>query len=284
MGIAIALSVASLVVSQSYVNGITQTECPDLGWEPAQFGLPDPADVSFVTTDGVNLNGWYLPGTNGATIILLGGIGTRGGMLPEGEVLAQHGYGLLLFDWRGCGTSQEALHTLGYQEALDLVAATDYLIQNTNSMQVGVLGFSVGGAAAIRGAAQHPGIGAVVAMGNYYDLEADIFGKGDEHPLLAAVFETEIAWLFQRKTGVDFDRSLEPVDLVSQISPRPLFLIYGELEEEPPPANGQILFRAAREPKELWVLSNVGHGGYYYAEPEEFTRRVVSFFDAALLH
>ena len=245
VGIAIALSVASLVVSQSYVNGITQTECPDLGWEPAQFGLPDPGDVSFVTTDGVNLNGWYLPGTNGATIILLGGIGTRGGMLPEGEVLAHHGYGLLLFDWRGCGTSQDALHTLGYQEALDLVAATDYLIQNTNSMQVGVLGFSVGGAAAIRGAAQHPGIGAVVAMGNYYDLEADIFGKGDEHPLLAAVFETEIAWLFQRKTGVDFDRSLEPVDLVSQISPRPLFLIYGELEEEPPPANGQILFRAA---------------------------------------
>ena len=82
VGIVLALSVASLAISQLYVNGITQAECPDWGWEPEQFGLPEPADVSFVTTDGVDLNGWYLPGTNGATIILLGGIGTRGGMLP----------------------------------------------------------------------------------------------------------------------------------------------------------------------------------------------------------
>jgi predicted alpha/beta-fold hydrolase len=45
-----------------------------------------------------------------------------------------------------------------------------------------------------------------------------------------------------------------------------------------------LLYQAAGEPKELWILPHGGHGGYLQAEPEEFERRVVSFFDTALLH
>jgi fermentation-respiration switch protein FrsA (DUF1100 family) len=146
------------------------------------------------------------------------------------------------------------------------------------------LGFSLGGAAAIRAAALHQDIDAVVAMGNYHDLEAEIFGAGNEHPLLAAIFESQIAWLFQRRTGVDFEHDPEPVELIGQLSPRPILLIYGEQEEALPPASGRILYQAAGEPKELWILPNVGHGGYVNAEPEEFEQRIVRFFDSALLH
>jgi dipeptidyl aminopeptidase/acylaminoacyl peptidase len=284
VGIVIALLAISLVVSQLYVSGLTEATCPDWKWTPEDFGLPSPRDVAFTSADGIDIRGWYFPGSNGVGIVLAGGIGTRKGMLPEASILAQRGYGVLLFDWRGCGASGQAIRTLGYREALDLAAAADYMKEQPGTDRVGALGFSVGGAAAIRAAAENPDIGAVVAMGNYYDLEADIYGRGEEYPLLSGLLEREVAWLFQRKTGINFDRDLEPVDLVPQISPRPLLLIYGELEEHPPPSHGQTMFQAAREPKEFWVLPNVGHGGYYHAQPEEFTRRVVSFFDAALLH
>jgi len=283
VGAAASLLLFSLWLSHRYVQLFTRPGCPDWGLRPEQFGLNDYQEVSFSTSDNLTLRGWYIPGENDATIILLNGIGARGGMLPEGELLARHGYGLLLFDWRGCGASQESLHTLGYRETLDLLAAADFLAEQTRTKRIGALGFSLGGAVAIRGAAVHPGIGAVVAMGNYHDLEAEIYGAGDPNPWLSTLFEGQIAWLFQRETGVNFGRDPEPIELVGQISPRPLLLIYGEQEEALPPASGQLLFQAAGEPKELWLLPNVGHGGYLQAAPAEFEQRVVDFFDRSLL-
>lgn len=278
------LVLASLGLSHAYVKALTRPGCPGYRREPNHFGLTDFRSVEFATSDDMTLSGWSVPGDNGATIILLGGKGTRSALLPEGAMLARHGYGLLLFDWRGCGGDQEVPHTLGYKEALDVMAAADFVLSENSPERVGVLGFSLGGAAAIRAAALHPGIDAVVAMGNYHDLEAEIRGAGDEHPVLSIVLENQIAWLFQRETGVDFSQEPEPVEVVAQISPRPVFLIFGELEESLPPASGRLLFQAAGHPKELWIVPHVGHGGYFQAEPEEFERRVVSFFESALLH
>ena len=72
------------------------------------------------------------------------------------------------------------------------------------------------------------------------------------------------------------------VDLIGRIAPRPVLLIYAadgqggeELNEE--------YFEAAGEPKELWAVEEGGHIGSQGAAPEEFERRVVGFFDAALL-
>ena len=273
----------TLYLSHRYVETITTIKCSDPGWRPDALGLAEFHKVNFTTSDGLELNGRSLPGSNGATIILMGGIGTWNGMLPEASILARHDYGLFLFDWRGCGTSQGKEHTLGYLETLDLLAAVDYLSDKPETGQIGVLGFSLGGAVAIRGAALRPEIGAVVAMGNYHDLEEEIYGAGGENPLLSFILEREIAWLFQQKTGIDFGRDAAPVEMVSEISPRPLFLIYGEDEETLPPASGRILFQAAAEPKEYWILPHVGHGGYLQAEPEKFERQVVTFFNAALL-
>ncbi len=278
------LLLLSLGLSHMYVKALTQPGCADYQQLPHDFGLTEFRSVEFYTSDDVSLSGWLVPGHNGATIMLLDGKGTRSAMLPEGAMLSRHGYGLLLFDWRGCAAGREQPHTLGYRETLDVMAAADFLLRESNGEQIGVLGFSLGGAAAIRAAAMHPDIAAVVAMGNYHDLEAEIRGAGDEHPLLSAILENQIVWLFQRETGVSFARAPEPVELVAQISPRPLFLIFGELEESLPPASGQLLYRAAGEPKELWIMPEVGHGGYLQAEPEEFERRVVAFFDSALLH
>ncbi len=278
------LLAACLGLSNQYTNTVTEYDCPRAAIRPEEFGLTAYREASWTAADGVLLRGWYFPGANGATVILAEGTGARGGLLPEGAVLARHGYGLLSFDWRGCGESDSAMHTLGYHETWDMLAAVDFLLQQTDTERVGALGFSLGGAVLIRAAAQHPGIGAVVAMGNYHDLEAEIHGAGDEHPILSPVFETQIAWLFQRRTGVDFSSELEPIELVARISPRPLLLIYGAEEEALPPPSGRLLFETAGHPKELWVVPGLGHGGYAAAAPEGFERRLVSFFDAALLH
>jgi hypothetical protein len=42
-------------------------------------------------------------------------------------------------------------------------------------------------------------------------------------------------------------------------------------------------FAAAGEPKLLWIVPDLGHGGYIQTWPEEYETRVIDFFDAALL-
>jgi hypothetical protein len=70
-------------------------------------------------------------------------------------------------------------------------------------------------------------------------------------------------------------------DLVGRIAPRPLFLITAG------PGNSEELNRSyyasAGEPKTLWEIPEASHIGGIKARTAEYERRVVGFFDQALL-
>ena len=50
-------------------------------------------NVSFTTSDGLKLEGWYVPSKNGAAVIAFPG---RNGSQRQTRMLARHGYGVLL--------------------------------------------------------------------------------------------------------------------------------------------------------------------------------------------
>jgi hypothetical protein len=63
--------------------------------------LPKLAQVSFDGADGLTLRGWFAPSQTDAVVVLVHGLfSNRAGLLPEAEVFARHGYGVLLFDSR----------------------------------------------------------------------------------------------------------------------------------------------------------------------------------------
>ncbi|HSO27222.1 MAG TPA: hypothetical protein VLS48_04080, partial [Anaerolineales bacterium] len=77
---------------------------------PGQTEVGDPPEgfeaVTLHTKDGVALQGWYHPPQNGAVIVLLHGAGgSRADTRPYAQMLVGNGYGALLFDQRGHGTS-----------------------------------------------------------------------------------------------------------------------------------------------------------------------------------
>ncbi len=72
-------------------------------------------------------------------------------------------------------------------------------------------------------------------------------------------------------------------DLVARISPRAVFLVYGEEGQAVEKAVNPPYYDAAGEPKEIWEVPGAGHTGGFAAQPEEYGRRVVSFFDEHLL-
>ena len=115
-------------------------------------------------------------------------------------MLAQHGYGVLWFDFRGHGRSQASKVTFGLHEVQDTKAAVDFLLDQheVNPEQIGVLGISMGGAIAILAAAQNPNISAVAIEGVFAELRDEV-GIGIElkTPLPARPFDSILffCWL-----------------------------------------------------------------------------------------
>ena len=50
-----------------------------------------------------------------------------------------------------------------------------------------------------------------------------------------------------------------PAEAAAQISPVPLLIVHGEKDHYFPPEHARQLYMAAREPKDLWLMPDMGH-------------------------
>jgi hypothetical protein len=83
-----------------------------------------------------------------------------------------------------------------------------------------------------------------------------------------------------------FSNTLPPPsleDLSAEIAPRSLLLIYAKPGSGGEAELNEVFYDAAREPKTLWLVPGADHTDGIEAEPAEYERRVVGFFDRALL-
>src|SRR6267142_2627906 len=110
----------------------------------------DYEDVWFKTADGLTLRGWYIPcakETQKTLILLHGYPADKGNILPALAFLHED-FNLLLFDFRYLGKSEGSYSTAGAKEVEDLLAAIQFL-KGRGVKEVGVWGFSMGGAVAL---------------------------------------------------------------------------------------------------------------------------------------
>jgi uncharacterized protein len=269
--------VLMLALGWQYVRSATHVSCPSAGAAPEGF-----AAVEVPQPDGTSLPGWWHPAQNGAALVLLAGhSGGRAAMLPEGAMLAQAGYGVLTVDYRYCSGAQA---TFGYDETGEALAALDYARQQPGVDRMGVFGFSAGGVAAIRAAAQTPGVDFVIAAGSYANLY-DEMTAGQPVPL-------SLRWQLQRASALAYwlqvstpPWQVSPIKDLPALAPRPVFLIHGEQEVERTDGLEQFAVLQAAYPGELddrvqlWVVPGAGHGEYYAAAGAGYHDRLRGFIE-----
>jgi uncharacterized protein len=71
--------------------------------------------------------------------------------------------------------------------------------------------------------------------------------------------------------------------LVGRIAPRPVFIICAKPGQGGEAELSQAFYDAAKAPKTIWQVPGAGHTGGIEAQPREYERRVIAFFDSALL-
>ena len=235
-------------------------------------------EVSFTTSDGLRLHGWYVPSRNGAAIISFPG---RSSSQTRAKMLARHGYGVLLFDRRGEGESDGDPNLLGWQGERDVHAAVAYLQHrpDVDPERIGGVGLSVGGEMMIEAAAESPALRAIMSEG------------GSGRSVRDVVANPGTSWMELIGTGVLtaatalFTDNVPPADLLSLV-PKisgATFFVYGEQGQPTERPANEAFYAAASGPKELWEVPGSGHVKGIEAQPAEYERRVVGFFDRTLL-
>ncbi|MDQ2853671.1 MAG: alpha/beta fold hydrolase [Chloroflexota bacterium] len=233
-------------------------------------------DVRFTTDDGVTLSGWLIPAgreTRAAVVLMHGFSWHRLPWLAGFVPWLQPRYHVLQFDFRGHGGSDDSLITLGTLEQHDVAAAVQFLA-GRGLGPIALMGISMGGSVAIMAAPELP-VAAVIADAAYADLRDPISNRmrASGYPLvgLGARLVVGAASLRARV------RLRSPIQRVAHIAPRGLLLIAPAEDGLVSPEQSEQLYRAAGEPKELFVVEGAAHAEAHAAAPEAYERRVLGF-------
>ena len=279
-------AVTAVVAKQSYFwlstlhqNRIRLTD-QDVASARQQLGHFE--EQSFQTSDHLTLRAWYVPPRSRGTVVFVhGGYNNRASFLPVAAALVKAGHGVLLYDSRGAGQSDDALTTWGDLEQRDLVAALDFLEtrEGPAGQCVGVLGFSIGASTAAMVAANDQRVSALLLNAVWSSLAGEVAYKSQPYGTLAA-------WLAHGEfllRGVDIDH-VTPRDVIGRFSPRPLLMIAGDADTDTPPAVFRSVFEAASAPKDLWIIPGAHHGDYVQIAGDRYLKRVEGFFSDHLCH
>ena len=257
----------------------------EIRWTPQDDGFSY-KDVSFPTSDGVTLSGWWIAPSKAhkplGTVILSHGVfKNRGQVLSRAEFLVKAGYQVLLFDHRGEGLSGESPVSGGVLEAGDYLAAADYLkAKHKLAKPLVFLGFSLGAISAIRAAPQCPDVDAVIADSPLPNVKAYVSrrGMGSAFSVLPGFFSRCLTD-YDRLTGL----SLEPSDLdlepiVRHFGEKPILYITGEADDLARPAEVRKLFNDTQSRhRSLVYIPEAGHEQTYALYPAVYEQAVKSF-------
>ncbi len=130
--------------------------------------------VQFPSIDGIELQGWMIRGKSDRPPILLchDSGSSKASLVSLAIALHNKGFSLLLFDFRGHGTSGGRASTLGLREKRDILGALDFVTERWEeaSRHVGVYGVGMGAHAAVLAAADRPALRVLVLDGLYPDV------------------------------------------------------------------------------------------------------------------
>ncbi len=249
--------------------------------DPSRYNIPH-EEVRFPTLNNKRLYGWWIPqdaGQHKPVIILLHGWKRNlERVLPYIQTLHSE-FSLLAFDARCHGRSDEDTYASMPRFTEDIIAAVDYVEKKKPGLPVGILGLSMGGAAAIFAASRDERIRAVTTVGAFAH-PADVMRlEFKKHhmpyfPMVWLLFEY-IQFVMQER----FD-DIAPEKNIAKAKAS-FLLIHGTMDQTAPVDQAERLFKASRNGQaELAVLEGMGHSDCH--EFPGIDQRILHFFHKCL--
>jgi fermentation-respiration switch protein FrsA (DUF1100 family) len=232
---------------------------------PRDIGL-EFEDLFFTATDGVRLNGWFIPHREArATLVWFhGNAGNISHRVENIKLLHDKvKVHIFIFDYRGYGRSDGSVSEEGTYR--DGAAALDFVRKQlrVDAKNLIIFGRSLGAAVAAEMAGRFEIRGLILEtpFTSIRDMAKTVF------PLLP------IGLLLQTRYDV--------VEKVGRIKV-PLLVLHGDHDDVVPYEQGKKVFAAAREPKEFYTIKGATHNDTYIVGGDAYFGRLRRFIETVI--
>lgn len=223
-------------------------------WQPSKRMVSDPSalgyqyeEVTFQTSDGINLNGWFIPAINSKACVLFchGNAGNISHRIETIRHMQLLNLDMFIFDYRGFGKSEGILSERGTLN--DARAAYEWLKKKVPGKPMIIFGRSLGASIGCHLAAKVEAKGFVCesTFKSVHDLGQTLF------PYLPVKWISSIRY-----------RTIEAIKNVNI----PVLIIHSKDDDLIPYEHGEALFQAANEPKGLLDINGGHMDGYLMSE------------------
>jgi hypothetical protein len=260
------------------------------GLTPASFQLAFD-DVSFTASDGVSLQGWWVPAApaRGSVVLVHGLNRSRIEMIRKVPFLHARGWNALLYDSRHHGRSGGDRSSFGWFERHDVRAAVAEAGRRSPGPVV-VWGISMGAAGTILAAAEDPAIAGVVADSSYRNLEDTVRhhlgAVGRMRPWLRVVptglLAAESLFWIRRIAGFDTGDA-DIVKAAGRLGGRPALFVANAGDWRMPSEIAFELKAAAGDRARVLVAPGKKHAGAFKEATAAYESAVAEVLDDVLL-
>jgi len=249
---------------------------------PGALGLPY-TEQRISTANGKQIFAWFvpapMPGPSPALAVVHGWGGNMETMLPLALPLHRAGYALLFFDARSHGGSDQDDFSSMPRFAEDLDHALDWLkwLPEVDPRRIGVVGHSVGAAAALLAASRRDDVSAVVSIAAFSHPQTMMRHLLASWHVPYIPFGWYILRYVQHVIGHRFD-DIAPINTIVRVR-CPVLLVHGTEDVMVPVADARALYARRGEGQVGLLLVKGGHDSY--EELEKQLGDVVDFLDRA---
>jgi uncharacterized protein len=232
--------------------------------DPASMGLKGTTAVTFTSSDGLSLSGWFIAATptpRFTVMVFNGNAGNRSHRLPLAQAFAAEGLAVLLLDYRGFGGNPGSPTEAGLRA--DARGALSYLLRrpDVDPKRVVYFGESLGSAVAIGLAVEHRPAALILRS-----------------PFTSATEVAQVHYWFLPVRWLLRDRfsSIEHIPHVRA----PLLVVAGDRDGIVPIDQSRRLYEAASVPKSFLVIHGADHNDDPLQAGRQMIEGILQFIDA----
>jgi dipeptidyl aminopeptidase/acylaminoacyl peptidase len=265
--------------------------------DPAPYQMAAYEDVSFASRSSPNItiDAWFVPApveapADAPVVILVHGLRSCKGsehILTAAGMLHRNGFNTLLIDLRdhGDSTVEDGRFAGGTDEHLDVLGAWDWLVNERGFApeRIGLLGHSLGAATVMIATGQEARVAAVWEDSGFADINIAIEAELKRFNF-PTFFASSASTMGQMIAGDNIGQ-FSPLQAAQNLNGRPIFITHGTADTRLSVQYAYDLAAAVNAnggSVEPWIIEGATHVEAIFLQPDEYERRMVEFFSAAL--
>lgn len=253
---------------------------------PSELGMVY-RDINFQTSDGINLEGWYVDNKKNELVILIHGVDSNksdGKMLDIAKDIYDMGYKVMSFDLRAHGNSGGENLGLTYVERDDLYSSIMFAKSELKIEEIVIYGTSYGATIAVSNALMDDSIKGVILDSPFYDLPellvSEVSNRTFIPPFIANLLKFGIIQSIKFLYQIETNKILDRIHTIENFN-SPVLMFHCEADDRIPISHSERISRYLPDNSKFVIFDNCEHAQAYEKNTISFQNEIKDYLQTS---